>query len=167
MENTPALQAERIDTLVHTYGNMLFRFCLMILGSTGDAEDAVQETFISCLKRQPVFNDSEHEKAWLLKTASNKCRDILRWRSRHAYTDIDEIAGYIRDTNADRPPDTGILEALMTLPEKYRSVLILHYVEEYSTQQISRIIGRTPSAVKMRLKKGRELLKEAYRKEGR
>ena len=53
----------------------------------------------------------------------------------------------------------------MTLPEKFRLVLMLHYVEEYPVADIAKIIGRTPSAVKMRLQKGRKLLEEAYRKE--
>ena len=61
--------------------------------------------------------------------------------------------------------DSGIMEALMVLPEKYKSVLYLYYVEEYRMEDIAGMIGRTSSAVKMRLKKGRQLLKDAYRKE--
>ena len=54
---------------------------------------------------------------------------------------------------------------LMQLPEKFKTVLLLHYVEEYKVEEIARIIGKTPSAVKMRLQKGRKLLEEKYRKE--
>ena len=56
--------------------------------------------------------------------------------------------------------DYGITEALMTIPEKYRSILVLFYVEEYSVTEIAAIIGKTVSAVKMRLKRGREMLCE-------
>ncbi len=161
MENTSVLQAERVETLVGTYGNMLFRFCLITLGNTGDAEDAVQETFIRFVRKQPSFRDHEHEKAWLLKVAGNQCRDILRRRSRHPSADIDEVVV----PAAEEPHKSAVLDALMTLPEKYRTVLLLYYVEEYDTRKIAKLIGRTPSAVKMRLKKGRELLTEAYRKE--
>ena len=63
--------------------------------------------------------------------------------------------------------DSGIMEALMTLPDKFRTVLVLHYVEEYSIQEIAHIIGKSASAVKMRLQKGRRLLREAYGKECR
>ena len=66
---------------------------------------------------------------------------------------------------APAPADSGILEALMTLPQKYRIVLTLYYVEEYPIHAIAKMIGRTPSAVKMRLQKGRKLLEEAYRRE--
>lgn len=58
-----------------------------------------------------------------------------------------------------------MLDALMALPEKYRAVLTLHYVEGYGTAEIAGMIGRTPSAVKMRLKKGRELLETELGKE--
>ena len=61
--------------------------------------------------------------------------------------------------------DSGIVEALMTLPEKFRLVLILYYVEDYRIEDIAKIIGKTKSAVKMRLQKGRKLLEETYRKE--
>ena len=61
--------------------------------------------------------------------------------------------------------DSGILEALTMVPEKFRLVLTLYYIEEYRIEDIAKIIGRTTSAVKMRLQKGRKLLEEIYRKE--
>ncbi len=165
MGDTPVLQAERMEALIREYGNMLFRFCLVTLGNAGDAEDAVQETYIRYLRKRPVFNDSEHEKAWLLRVAGNLCRDILRQRNRHPNVDIDEISQFISDDRGPHRQDTQILDALMNVPEKYRTVLVLYYVEEYSTEMIAKMIGRTASAVKMRLKKGRTLLREAYRRE--
>ena len=73
---------------------------------------------------------------------------------------MDELSGL----GAERE-DLGVLEALMALPEKFRLVLTLHYVEGYSTAEIAAMIGRTPSAVKMRLKKGRALLEKELGKE--
>ena len=153
----PAAGAERV---VRTYGDRLFRLCLVMLGSEADAEDAVQETVMKYLLRAPAFVDREHEKAWLLTVAKNQCRDMLRARGRRRQVSLECLESTARD-----PADSGILEALMSLPEKYRLVLVLYYVEEYSTKDIARIIGRTPSAVKMRLRKGRQLLEETYRKE--
>lgn len=160
MRDTSARPAERIEEIVDTYGNMLFRLCLITLGNACDAEDVVQETFIKYLQKVPEFKDNEHEKAWLIKVATNKCRDILRSRRRYPVVNIDEINEFTKDSS-----DSGILEALMTLPDKFRIVLVLYYVEEYSVREISQLIGRTESAVKMRLQKGRRLLSEAYRKE--
>lgn len=131
-----------------------------MLRNTADAEDAVQETFIAYTTKSPVFSDKEHEKAWLLKVASNKCRDILRFRNRHQLTELSELEAGVQDDESSH-----ILEALMELPEKFRLVLTLYYIDEYKVKEIAEIIKKTPSAVKMRLQKGRKLLEEKYRKE--
>ena len=162
MRTTSARPADCIEDVMETYGTMLFRLCLVSLGNANDAEDAVQETLIKYIQKKPEFVSAEHEKAWLIAVATNKCRDLLRFRVRHPVTDIEEIKEYQAE-----PADSGILEALMTLPEKFRTVLTLFYVEEYSVKEIADIIGKTTSAVKMRLQKGRVLLGEAYRKEYR
>ena len=160
MKHTSARPADDIETILHSYGNILFRLCLITLGNAIDAEDAVQETMIKYLLKKPVFENAEHEKAWLITVATNKCKDILRFRNRHPVINVEEINEFTKESS-----DSGILDALMTLPEKYRTVLVLYYVEEYDTKTIARMIGRTPSAVKMRLQKGRRLLAEVYEKE--
>ena len=154
------LTEENIERIICVYGNMLFRMCAVMLGNAQDAEDAVQDTVIRYFQKAPSFENAEHEKAWLLRVASNRCRDMLRFRARHPQTDIDELHDL-----ASEQADCDILDALMTLPEKFRLVMLLHYVEEYRIEEIAGIIGKTPSAVKMRLHKGRKLLEEVYRKE--
>ena len=157
MKKTLARPANDIESVIHSYGNMLFRLCLIMLGNTNDAEDAVQEVVIKYLQKAPKFENTEHEKAWLIKVSTNQCKDILRFRSRNQMVDIDQIKECVKEES-----DSEIIHALMTLPEKYKIVLILYYVEGYSTKEIAGVIGKTPSAVKMRLKKGRMLLKAAY-----
>lgn len=151
------MDAEQIIT---RYGDRLYRLCFIMLQNESDAEDAVQETLIQYFRKAPAFTKPEHEKAWLLKVAANKCRDMLRFRKRHSHLDISEI-----EAAAPEAPDHAILDALMQLPEPFRLVMVLYYVEEYPVTEIAKIIGKTPSAVKMRLQKGRKLLEEHYRKE--
>ena len=160
MEHPSARPADAIERIIHVYGTPLYRLCLVMLGNESDAEDAVQDTFIRFLQKAPRFEDDEHQKAWLITVAANRCRDLLRARKRQGQID----PGLVQEVRAE-VPDSGILEALMTLPEKFRLVLVLHYVEGYRVEEIARIVGKTPSAVKMRLQKGRRLLKEAYQKE--
>ena len=164
MTKASARPADEIEKIIITYGDMLFRLCLVMLGNSSDAEDAIQETMLTYLQKAPAFRDAEHQKAWLITVATNKCKDILRFRTRHPIVSmentVENLCEFTKDTS-----DSGILEALMTLPEKFRMVLILYYVEEYSMEEIAKIIGRTTSAVKMRLQKGRKLLSETYRKE--
>ena len=149
-----------IEQIIAQYGDSLFRLCCVMLKNEGDAEDAVQETFIQYYQKAPAFASTEHEKAWLFKVAANKCRDQLRFRSRHSHIDLDSIQAL-----APEVQDKDILLALMELPEKQRLVLTLHYVEGYTTAEIAKIIGKSPSAVKMRLQSGRKRLEELYRKE--
>lgn len=149
-----------MEEIVQSYGDILYRLCLVMLGNASDAEDAVQETLFSYIRKSPVFKDKEHEKAWLITVATNKCKDMLRYKKRRPQVDLD----YIKDVSAEKY-DSGIIEALMQLPERFRIVLILHYVEEYPVNEIAKLINRTPSAVKMRLQKGRQLLEKKYREE--
>lgn len=85
---------------------------------------------------------------------------MMRYRARHS-TESDELLfGY-----AIEKEESGILEALMELPDKYRLPLTLFYIEEYKVDEIAHIMGISLSAAKMRLSRGRKLLKEKYRKE--
>ncbi len=160
MDNTSIRPVDRIEEIMDTYGNMLFRLCFVTLGNSSDAEDAVQETMIKYMQKAPAFENAGHEKAWLITVAANKCKDILRFRKRHPVADMTEANQCEQEVF-----DSGIMDALMSIPEKFRMVLILYYVEEYSIDDIAGMIGRTASAVKMRLQKGRRLLREIYGKE--
>lgn len=160
MNKSSVQLADEIEQIMYTHGNMLFRLSLAMLGNTGDAEDVVQETLIKYIEKEPEFESEEHKKSWLITVASNKCKDLIRSHKRHPMVDLEEWNNMVKDSL-----DSGILEALMTLPEKFRLVLILYYVEEYRIEDIAKIIGKTKSAVKMRLQKGRKLLEETYRKE--
>lgn len=160
MVNSSQKRSDSVESILHQYGNTLYRLCFVILGNGTDAEDAVQETIIKYIQKAPRFENAEHEKAWLLRVAANQSRDLLRMRKRRREIPLEKIP-----ETAVNVPDSGILDALMALPEKFCVVLTLYYVEECSIDEIARSIGRTPSAVKMRLQKGRKLLAEKYRKE--
>ena len=149
-----------IERIVDTYGNMLFRICLVILCNEKDAEDVVQDTFITYLTKSPTFNDSEHEKAWLITIATNRCKNMRRYNIIRKHMDINDLQLYSKDVES-----YGLLEHLMRLPDKHKIVLLLHYVEGYKVDEIAKILTITTSAVKKRLQRGRELLRERYRKE--
>lgn len=160
MKNPSEWPADDIETTINKYGDMLYRLCVLMLKNESDAEDVVQETIIKYYQKSPAFADCEHEKAWLIRVATNKCRDLLRFRVRHPQIDDD----YLEKISCDSS-DSGIIEALASLPEKFRLVLTLHYIEDYRVEDIAQIINRTSSAVKMRLQKGRKLLEKIYREE--
>lgn len=149
-----------VERIVETYGNMLFSICLVILCNEKDAEDVVQETFITYLTKSPNFNDSEHEKAWLIKIATNRCKNMRRYNFIRKHIDINDLQLYSKnDKNHE------LLDHLMRLPTKNKVVLLLYYVEGYKVDEIAKILTITTSAVKKRLQRGREHLRERYRKE--
>ncbi|GGD55452.1 RNA polymerase sigma factor [Paenibacillus nasutitermitis] len=136
------------------YGGMLFKIAMIYLGNKGDAEEAMQETFIKLLYRSPEFNNREHEKAWLIKVLTNQCKNMLGslWRRR-----VVKMEGMDDYTNS--ASDRTVIENVMRLPFKYKAVIHLYYYEDYAIRQISEIMQISESAVKMRLQRGRQLLK--------
>lgn len=149
-----------IDRVIDTYGNMLFRICLVLLCNEQDAEDVVQETFIKYVEKSPTFLDSEHEKAWLITVATNRCKNVKRYNFIRNHLDIQELQLYCQDEeNGD------LLEHLMKLPKKHKLVLLLHYVEGYKVDEIANILHISSAAVKKRLQRGRELIRQSYREE--
>ncbi len=146
------------ETLYSRYGEMLFRLCFSMLRSRDDAEDAVQDVFVKYFTSPKSFNDAEHEKAWFIKVTSNHCKDVMRKRAVRSAVGLDEISE-LEDYGIEK--DGGeVLNSIFALPEKYRAVFVLHYLEEMSVADVANSLGLTQSAVKMRLSRGRELLKE-------
>ena len=150
MDSRPRLVAG-FDAAYAAYGPMVYRLAMVYLGCSADAEDVTQEAFIRLLYHAPAFADAEHEKRWLLRVTVNLCRNQLKgfWRKRAVTLDLD-----IED-----PESLGVLETIVELPEKYKAPILLHYCEGYSVAEVGEILRLGQSAVKMRLKRGRELLK--------
>ena len=160
MGASSARPADEIERIVNEYADMLYRICITQLKNTADAEDAVQNVFLKLMQKAPSFESKAHEKAWLIRVAVNACRDVQRRRLRHPEEALEDT-----DVPVQMKTDSGVLEALAKVPVKFRIVLTLHYIEGYTAAEIAPMIGKTPSAVKMRLQKGRLLLEEIYRKE--
>lgn len=149
-----------IEKAVEEYADMIFRVCIVILKNEADAQDAVQETFLKYIQKAPRFETGQHEKAWLIKVATNYSRNVLKRKNRYSEANLENVAA-----NAVSEEPSFVLEALTSLPEKYSIVIALHYIDGYKVNEIAGMIGKTPSAVKMRLQKGRKLLEKAYRGE--
>ena len=147
---------ERLDMLFEKYSNLLYRIALVKLRSREDAEDAVQDAFIKYLSSPFNFFSDSEEKAWLVKVLENRCHDLLRRRNVREYIPIEEIY----DLASDDEVSAGVFEMLTHISEKYRTVILLHHLEGFSIDEISKALSLSPSAVKMRLSRGREELKK-------
>lgn len=144
-----------LENLVLVYSNMLFKLCFTFLRSNADAEDAVSEVIVKYITRAPVFNDDEHKKAWLLRTATNICKDMIRQRKRRNYINLDDVREYCQTEES-----TDILSEVLRLPVKYREVIYLYYIEGYKTKEIADILSITPQAVRKRLQYGRDNIEQ-------
>ena len=162
-------QSEQIAQLYDSYGDMLFRLAYSVLLNQADAEDAVQDIFIKIIGRIPDFADQEQEKAWLTRVLVNHCRDQLRKRKLRLYTPLEEVLEQSgSDLSVPGPEESGgigLLQMVLSLGEKYRGPLILHYFEGFSIEEVSSILGIGQSAVKMRLSRGREMVKKRMEEE--
>ncbi len=147
-------ELRHIEYAVEKYSQMLFRISYSILNNKHDAEDAVQETFLKYMTKAPLFRDSDHEKAWLIKVATNISKNISRFNNRHAAENLDELR-HIGISNDDR----DIFELIMHLPTKYKIALDLYYIEGYKANEIAQITNTSPVTVRKQLQYGRKLLK--------
>ncbi|MBT2290037.1 RNA polymerase sigma factor [Paenibacillus albidus] len=155
MQRSMSRPGNHVMKSYETYADMLFRIALVHLGSRQDAEEATQDTFIKLMEKAPEFKDAEHQKAWLIRVITNHCKTMLGrgWRKREVKLEGAE------PVTADSPEDLALLQLVLALPVKYKSVVHLYYYEDYPIQEISKILQISESAVKMRLQRGRQLLK--------
>lgn len=145
---------DRATEVVSTYGNMLYRISMMMLKNEHDVQDVMQETFIRYLQKAPLFRNREHEKAWLLRVNINLCKDFLRFHKRNNYISLEDL-----ELAVPEPKQAEIVREIMQMPEKYKAVLLLHYVEGYRIKEIASILKTTEAAVKMRIQRGKGMLK--------
>lgn len=145
---------DAFESKFKAYGDMLYKLCLVYLRKPEDAEEAMQEAFIKLLYHSPSFTDNEHQKRWLIRIAVNICKDKLKSFWHKNVLPLDETL-----PAPEKSGDGQIEEAILTLPAIYKSAIHLYYYENYKIEEIAEILHLSPSAVKMRLKRGREALK--------
>ena len=149
------------EQLVSVYGDMVYRLAYAQTRSRHDADDIFQEVFLQTVRKKPVFDSEEHEKAWLLRVAGNLCKNRLKYNRLRQTDELRE------ELIAEQREDLSFIwDAVQALPVQYREVIHLFYREGYSTREISQILGRKEATIRSDLSRGRgklkELLKEAY-----
>ncbi len=137
---------------IHT----VYRVCFTYMKNSVDTEDAVQDTFVKMIRYQVVFESEEHEKAWLIRTATNVCKDNLKawWRKRENIEDYSQLYG-VSGIEID---DT--LKVVMGLPDKYKTVVYLYYYEGYTSVDIAEILHKPQSTIRNYLHEARNVLRK-------
>lgn len=170
MQTLSLSAAESFEEVMEQYMPMVYRIAFARLGDSSDAEDVTQEVFLRYFRTNMTYNNEEHRKAWLIRCAVNCAKNTASsaWNRHRASGDVLE--------NSDDPENEpaysdceeqfekserrmSVLNAVMKLPEKYRTVIHLFYFEDMSVAQISAAVGAGESTVKSQLSRARKLLK--------
>lgn len=152
---TDDLVIEAIDK----YSETLVRVSYTYLKNIADAEDVVQDVFLKLVEKKPSFESSQHEKAWLIRVAINLCKNKLKTAWFRKTCPLDENTFHLTPTESD------VMSAVMELPAKYRSIILLFYYEEYSIAEISHILGQKDSTVGSQLHRARKMLKSRLKED--
>ena len=141
------------EETVRRYSDMVYRLAFARTGNTADAEDVYQEVFLRYLRSDPQFTSEEHRKAWLLRVTINCAKKLhaAPWRRR--------TEPLSETLEAPSPEGEALWEELRRLPDKYRTVLHLYYYEDMTTEEIARLLDRSPATVRSQLMRGRDRLR--------
>lgn len=153
---------QTVEELSVRYRDNLFAAAFNVCKNAADADDIVQETFLQYYVAKKEFDSEEHIRAWLLRVAINKAKNVNHsfWRQNKV-----PLEAYMETLAFETPQEETLFETVMKLPEKYRIIIHLYYYEDYSVLEIAKLMKLTQSNVKVRLSRGRKLLKEALKED--
>ncbi|MBQ3841728.1 MAG: RNA polymerase sigma factor [Ruminiclostridium sp.] len=156
------MSGNELKRYVELYRTSVTNAALFIVKNPADAEDIVQDVFLKLYIHTGEFKNDEHVRAWLLRCAINGSLNLVRsgWHKNSVSLDsIKELP--------DNNPETGseIRNAMMSLDPKLRAVLYLHYFEGYTDEETAKMTGISTAAVKGRLRRGRDKLRNLIENE--
>ena len=154
---------EDFEEVLELYNKMVYRLAYTRTGNYHDAKDILQEVFLRYVKYDKSFEDEEHRKAWLIRITLNCCKSMISssWNKRRSSDELNTALAGKRDKSLEsRDEKNVILSAVMSLPQKYRTIVHLYYYEDLPIHKIAEITGVGEATVKTRLHRARALLKE-------
>ena len=148
---------EEANRAIELYADTVKRICMVHLKNRADTEDIFQTVFLKYVLSSQVFESPEHEKAWIIRVTVNACRDLLKSFFRTRTVPLDQLPERVKGQKEDY---SELLEAVLSLPEKYKDVVYLYYYEGYKAEEIGRLLGKKVNTVYTLLTRARQLLKE-------
>lgn len=155
------IREQRLNRWIETYSDSILRTCFLYLSDRGQAEDAVQDTWIKAWKHMDEYekNNIANEKAWLLRIAVNTCKDYRRsawFRHVDRTKALDELPPQLA---AVEPEDRSLTLTVMELPDRYKQVILLYFFQGLTMQETADALGASQATVSRRLDKAKELLR--------
>ena len=143
---------DSIENIYSRHADAVYRVCFTYFkGKRMDAQDAVQTTFVKLIKKPVRFESAQHERAWLLRVASNVCKNMLKRKHKTDVELSEQLAVFDEK-------DYTLCEVLK-LPKNIRVSVYLHYYEGYSAAEIGKVLGKSDSTVWGYLHRGRGMLR--------
>lgn len=153
---------QTVEELAERYRDNLFAVAFHVCKNAADADDIVQETFLQYYVAKKEFDSEAHIRACLIRVAVNKAKNVNRSFWRQHKVPLEE---YMESLVFETQKEETLFETVMKLPQKYRIIIHLYYYEDYSVREIGEILSLKESNVKVRLSRGRKLLKEALKED--
>lgn len=153
------------EELVRRYQGPMYRLALRMLASTGDAEDVVQEVFLTAWRRLGQLQEDAAFVGWLYRATTNRCLNVLRARKPQADVDLDQTLAARPETQPDRAAEVdaqlrALTRALQTITPEQRVCWLLREGHGRSYDEIARIVGVSTTAVRGRIARARAQLAE-------
>lgn len=148
---------EQANKAIDMYADTVRRICMLHLKSPADTEDIFQNVFLKYVLHDDDFTDAEHEKAWIIRVTINACRDQLKSFFRSRTVPLDAIAEL-----AEQPPAeySEVLEAVLSLPTKYKDAVYLYFYEQYTAVEIGKMLGKKVNTIYTLLARAKSMLKD-------
>lgn len=154
---------EEVSKAIDKYADTVRRICMVHLKNYNDTEDIFQTVFIKYAFKSPVFESQEHEKAWVIRITVNACKDLLKSFFKSRTTSLDEVMEMPQNEKEDY---SYVFKTVLSLPQKYRDVIYLHYYEGYTAPEISKILRKNVNTVYTLINRGKHMLKESLGGDG-
>lgn len=148
---------EEVNRAIERHADTIRRLCMIHLKNYADAEDIFQNVFLKYVLSSISFESEEHERAWMIRVTVNACKDLLKSFYRSRTVSLDDLVDWPAEAPADH---REVLEAVLSLPQKHRVVVYLHYYEGYTAPEIGRILGKNVNTVYTLLTRSRQMLKK-------
>jgi len=152
-----SMAKEEFEEIYRRNADPVFRVCYMFMKNSSEAEDALQETFLKAMEKAPPFNGESHEKGWFIVTASNICKNKLKYWFRKKRTGDDDRLEQVKHRDHY---EFEVFDEILALPEKYKTPIYLYYYEGYSSVEIAKLLMTKEPTVRSQLARGREMLKK-------
>lgn len=146
-----------VNRAIRLYSDTVKRLCVIRLKDYDDTQDIFQNVFLKYALSSVQFETEEHEKAWFIRVTINACNDWFRDFFRSHKVSIDEIA---ESAVAEDEDTSYVLKAVLSLPQKYRDVVYLHFYENYTAPEIAKITGKNVNTIYTLITRAKDLLKE-------